>query len=268
MTEHQRFFTRTGLYLWLAAVFGAICVLPYALALAPESIENAAQQLGVPTSVVFAISIIQSTLLLGLMTFVGLWAAGKLGLGAPLVEALSHKRDLPYGIRQRGIRATALGVAAALLIAGLDLWVFSTALESLETEGQVNIAVWKGFAASFYGGIAEEIQLRLFLLSFVALGIRYVVRLISGPRHGIGLTTSVFWAANIIAALIFGLGHLPATAELMPLTPLVIARAIVLNGVVGLVAGYLYWRRGIEMAMLCHFSADIVLYVLLPLLTS
>ena len=71
MTEHQRFFTRTGLYLWLAAVFGAICVLPYAVALAPGSIENAAQQLGVPTSIVFAISIIQSALLLGLMTYAG-----------------------------------------------------------------------------------------------------------------------------------------------------------------------------------------------------
>ena len=267
MTEPQRFFSRTGLFLWLAAIFGVICVFPYALALAPESIESAAQQLGVPTSAAFAISIIQSALILGLMTYTGLWAAGKLGLGAPLVEALVYKRALPYKFRLRGVQAIALGVAAALLIAGLDLLVFSTVLESLEIETQVNIAVWKGFAASFYGGITEEIQLRLFLLSFVALGLRYIVGLVSGARDAVGLSAGVFWTANVIAAVAFGLGHLPATAELMPLTPLVLARAIVLNGVVGLVAGYLYWRRGIEMAMLCHFSADIVLHVLIPLLS-
>jgi len=66
--------------------------------------------------------------------------------------------------------------------------------------------------------------------------------------------------------VLFGLGHLPATAELVPLSSLVVTRAVVLNGVLGVVAGYLYWRQGIEMAMLCHFSADIVLHVLLPLL--
>lgn len=266
MVYRQKFFTRTGFYLWLAAVFGAICILPYALALAPGSIAKAAEQLGVTATVAFTISIVQSALVLGFMTFAGLWAARRLGLGAPLVEALSNKQDLPYSIRQVGIRAIALGVASALLIAGLDVLVFSAVLESMANEAQLNIPAWKGFLASFYGGIAEEVQLRLFLLSFLALGIRYIVGLTTGSRGTSGLTVGVFWAANIIAAVAFGLAHLPATAELVALTPLVITRAIVLNGVVGLVAGYLYWRRGIEMAMLCHFSADIVLHVLLPLL--
>jgi len=51
------------------------------------------------------------------------------------------------------------------------------------------------------------------------------------------------------------------------LTPLVVLRAVVLNGVVGVACGWLYWRKGLEMAMAAHFSADIVLHVLLPLLT-
>jgi membrane protease YdiL (CAAX protease family) len=78
----------------------------------------------------------------------------------------------------------------------------------------------------------------------------------------------VFWVANIVAAILFGLGHLPVTAHLVPLTSVVVARAVVLNGIVGLVAGTLFWRRGIEMAILCHFSADVVLHVGAPLLQS
>jgi membrane protease YdiL (CAAX protease family) len=267
MADQQPFFTRTGLYLWLAGVFGAICVLPYAVELAPAAFDAAAQQLGIPTSAVIGISIAQSALLLAFATFTGLWAARKLGLGAPLVDALIRKEALPHSSGRIAVRAIVLGVAAALLILILDWLVFSAVAESLEDEAQLHVAPWKGLLASFYGGIAEELLLRLFMLSVVALGIRYVFGLVSKSQNSSGLSWTVFWIANISAAVLFGLGHLPATAELLPLTPLVVARAIILNGAIGLVAGFLYWRRGIEMAMICHFFADLVLHVVFPLLS-
>ena len=71
----------------------------------------------------------------------------------------------------------------------------------------------------------------------------------------------ILWLANVIVAILFGLGHLPATMLLFPLTPLVIARAIILNGLAGLAFGYLYWTRGLESAMLAHFSGDMILIV-------
>jgi len=69
----------------------------------------------------------------------------------------------------------------------------------------------------------------------------------------------------MLAAILFGLGHLPATSMLLPLTPLVITRAIILNGLLDVAFGYLYMTRGLESAMISHFSADIVLHVLLAL---
>jgi len=65
--------------------------------------------------------------------------------------------------------------------------------------------------------------------------------------------------------VLFGLGHLPATANILPLTPLVITRAVVLNGVGGVIFGWLYWKRGLESAMVAHFSADLILHVLFAL---
>jgi membrane protease YdiL (CAAX protease family) len=41
-----------------------------------------------------------------------------------------------------------------------------------------------------------------------------------------------------------------------------VARAVVLNGLAGIAFGYLYWTRGLESAMLSHFSADIILHVI------
>ena len=70
---------------------------------------------------------------------------------------------------------------------------------------------------------------------------------------------------TLLAAVLFGLGHLPTVALLVPLTPLVIARTILLNGLIGIACGWLYWKRGLESAMISHFSADLVLHVLLAL---
>ena len=72
----------------------------------------------------------------------------------------------------------------------------------------------------------------------------------------------VLWTANIISAVLFGLGHLPATAAVFPITALIVIRAFALNGLGGLAFGYLYWSRGLESAMLANFTGDLVLHVI------
>jgi membrane protease YdiL (CAAX protease family) len=262
----QRFFSRTGFVLWIGASIGAICVLPYVHALAPQALDDAVQQTGLPVVLIVLLSITQSVIFLGLMCFSGLWAAQKLGLGAPLLDALVKGDPIPTDNRSWASVSIALGVAGVLLLIALDKWLFVP----LDPEGigsilQVHPPAWMGFLASFYGGIAEEVQLRLFLFSFIALAVNYVSRRVGLSRNS-GVSVRLFWTVNLVVAVIFGLGHLPATAEILPLTPLIVVRAIVLNGIIGLITGYLFWRRGIEMAILAHFSADIVLHVLLPLL--
>ena len=160
-----------------------------------------------------------------------------------------------------------IGVVGSLIIIALDLWVFMPALKmQLGEQAQVlnteaaQPAAWKGLLASFYGGINEEILLRLFMMSVLAWLGKFINHTADGRP-----TVAVLWIANVLAAVLFGLGHLPATVLLFPLTPLVITRAIVLNGLLGVAFGYLYMTRGLESAMISHFSADIVLHVLLAL---
>jgi membrane protease YdiL (CAAX protease family) len=102
--------------------------------------------------------------------------------------------------------------------------------------------------------------MRLFLLSlFAFLGSRIRHTTEGRPTQG------VFWAANVLAALLFGLGHLPAIVMIVPLSPLVVTRLVLLNGLAGVAFGYLYVTRGLEAAILAHFVMDIVLHVLAPL---
>jgi len=70
--------------------------------------------------------------------------------------------------------------------------------------------------------------------------------------------------ASLAVAVLFGLGHLPAAQALGPLTTMVVLRSLLLNGAASLAFGYLFWRRGVEAAMVAHASAHIGLQVVGP----
>jgi membrane protease YdiL (CAAX protease family) len=128
---------------------------------------------------------------------------------------------------------------------------------------EVSVSAWKAFLASFYGGIAEEILLRLFLVSLFVWITFKIKRTKDGKPTNFGI-----WLSIIVAAIIFGLGHLPATAQITSVTGLVIIRAVVLNGIGGIIFGWLYWKKGLESAIIAHFSADMVLHIITPLVAS
>ena len=252
---------RVFFILWIAAILSSIAVLPYALELQGSTLE--ALDLPIPLPALIAIQIGQSAVLFAIIIFAGMFFASRVGLGSPILDSMTRDESVYDKVRAILPISIGLGVLAGLLIIGVD-FLFQPALlnepgDSASALDSQNIhpAAWKGFLASFYGGIAEEILLRLLVMSFFV----WLGRLISKTPEG-KPTNTVFWIANILAAVLFGLAHLPATATFLPLTPLVITRAILLNGIGGVIFGWLYWRRGLEAAMLAHFSADIVLHVL------
>ncbi|MBR6570794.1 MAG: CPBP family intramembrane metalloprotease [Clostridia bacterium] len=109
-------------------------------------------------------------------------------------------------------------------------------------------------ASVVYGGVMEEIMMRLFLMSLLAwLGWKILYRKQEKPP------VWVFAAANVISAVLFAAGHLPATVMLFgQLTPLLVVRCFLFNGGFGLFFGWLYRRYGIQYAMLGHMLAHIV----------
>jgi membrane protease YdiL (CAAX protease family) len=77
----------------------------------------------------------------------------------------------------------------------------------------------------------------------------------------------MFMLAIVLSALLFGFGHLPyAFAIGVSHTPMLISEIVFLNALVGLVTGTLFWKYGLEHAMLAHFGADLVLHVAAPLM--
>jgi len=241
----------------LLAGLSAVAVLPYLLQLTP----GLAAKITIPMPVFAAIQGVQAFALLGLLAFLGLRMGHRVGLGSPVMQGLLARRAPAWRQLEPG-RAVLLGALAAVAVIGLSLVLdplLPEPLHPLADPGASRSAL-NGLLASFYGGIAEELQLRLFLMTLVVW-----LATAFGRRQA---SPAVFWIAIVVAAVLFGIGHLPAAGKIWGLGEIVVVRTIVLNAIAGIVFGWLHWKRGLEMAMLGHFSADIVLHVLAPLAGS
>lgn len=252
---------RTAVVLWGLGMVGMVLVLPYVATLEAKALAATAAQKGIAVWILLALSLAQTAVLLIVAAFAGLWAARALGLGAPLLTSLLYGTPKPARMISSFLVSAVVGALGGGLLIALDRWVFAPFVTLPVNHVIPHPSALQGFLASFYGAFDEETLLRLGALSLIALLFRTVARLFGADRR-VALSSGVFWAANLSAALLFAAGHLPAAAAIMPMTLVNIARIIVLNGTVGIVFGVLYRRYGIEWAMTGHFFADIALHVL------
>jgi membrane protease YdiL (CAAX protease family) len=242
------FFILTGMCL-----FGAIAVLPYTLSLQANSVTYDTKTL----ILIGAASAIQNAIFCAVAIAIGLRISKSVGLRIPFFEGILNKEHLWKKFGPIIIQSVSLGILASIIIIALDLLFNKGIINEGASRGNSGILSFYGFLASFYGGINEEILLRLFLMSIVVWLFSKINAIKDKPI--------TFWISIIITAIIFGIGHLPTARLLGPLTPLITTRIIVLNGIGGIVFGYLYWKKGIESAMIAHFSGDIILHAILPL---
>jgi len=182
-----------------------------------------------------------------------LWPPEPLGLGTPLNLASSSAATRSL-FRRSWWLILVLGLAIPLLMLTIDQLFFQgVSLERVRDLGSQPLLF--RLLVVVYSGVTEEILYRLILatsvgwLSFVSLS-----RITKDPK------TQSQWLGVLVSALLFGLAHVGN----LPDVPNPVLRALALNGIAGLVLGWLYWWRGLEMAMLTHMVAIVVLYVAVP----
>lgn len=234
-------------------VVGVFAVFPYVLTVQKEILEK----MHIPLPVFFLVQLVQSTVLFGIAIFLGLLLAPKVGFSYPILEALVSGRKVSKLFQSLLPLALLSGALSAVLIIVLDYFFMSSGI----TLGQVSakIPLWERLLVPLYGGVNEEILLRLFLMTLFVWLTAKVKHTTKGAPTNAGI-----WISLVVSTVLFGLGHLPITASVTALTPFVIFRAILLNGIGGMVFGWLYWKKGLEAGMIAHFTADVVIHVIFP----
>ncbi|TKX75163.1 CPBP family intramembrane metalloprotease [Halorubrum sp. GN11_10-6_MGM] len=251
------FRTRFGTAL-LVGLPGIVALVAYVY----RSTPSGAVPAGLSRPSLALLSGLNPLLLLVVACLVGAYAAPRAGLRSHLLD-----RAGGAGVRER-LRpevgfAVGVGVGGSLLVLALDVALAPFVARDLPQSaiGAARPTVVDVLAHApvrfLYGGVTEELLLRFGLMSALTLAGWVLV-----GRRGDAPGPRVIWAAIAISAVLFGVGHLPALAGAVGLTPALVARTVLLNAVAGVAFGWLYWRRSLEAAMVAHAAFHVPLVAL------
>jgi membrane protease YdiL (CAAX protease family) len=234
-----------GVFSLVPMVLGQLDVLP------PELAE-------MPTELLVVISMLNPLILLLITIVIGNLLAHRVGLRSLVAEKVSHGTPIWPQLRPHLPLAFGLGILFGFVIFGIDQLMDPFA----DTDLAVETATISGLLSQLlmgilYGGITEELLLRWGVMSLLVwIGWRVFQRG-TGQVHPV-----LVWVAIILAAVLFGVAHLPAMAGLVELTPLIIFRTILLNALGGLLFGWLYWRHNLETAMVAHAATHVGFFMI------
>ncbi|MFN7857585.1 MAG: CPBP family intramembrane glutamic endopeptidase [Acidovorax sp.] len=236
---------RLGLALWLLGMPGVVAVV---WSLLPPLAASQAL-LPVPLWVVLLLSGLQTAVMLALAVAVGVALGPRVGLAAPVLSALLAGERPPGPARRwllAGLWGGAAGAAWMLMLSKL----VPEALRGANAASDAGAVLVK----LLYGGITEELFVRWGLMTLLLwLAWRVVQRGTGVPR-----TLPVMLAVGA-SAVIFAVGHLPAAQAMAgELTLPVVAFVLVGHTALGLLAGWLFARRGLEAAITAHVLAHAV----------
>lgn len=200
-------------------------------------------------------SVAQPAVLTTLAVIVGIWLAPKVGLRSPAAEAFADHGDVIRALRPQLLPGIVAGILNGVAIAGSWLLARPYVSEDFAARSEAFNKLMPAAVRFLYGGLTEEIILRWGIMTFLVWLLWRLFRRRSDVPEG-----WIVLASIVVSALLFGIGHLPIASMLaggltFPLALYVIAA----NSLFGLVAGFLYWKRGLESAVVAHIFAHVVL---------
>ena len=174
-------------------------------------------------------------------------------VGILLAKKIGLWKDETNFERKPLLAAVIIAIIGGLGIILPDLLFFGNYIPAVRDSYLIKPNIATILGSVIYGGVIEEVMLRLFLMSLIAFLLHKL--------FGRGRETPATWVlvtANIVAALLFAAGHLPTTALLMGITPMILIRCFLLNGTFGLLFGWLYRKYGLRYAMAAHAGCHII----------
>lgn len=174
-------------------------------------------------------------------------------LGIVLGKKTGLWKDERSITKQPLVTSIVVAVIGGLALILLDILYFGRFSQAIMNSYANKPTVAFMLASVLYGGVIEEVMLRLFNMSLVAFALHKLFW-----RKQEQTPVAALIAANILSSLLFAASHLPATQMLMELSPMIIFRCFLLNGGVGLLFGWLYRKHGLRYAMIAHAGCHIV----------
>ncbi len=239
----------TGLILFLLGLTGVLSLLTMEIPLSDDTLALLTEQL-TPEQIRW-IMLLNPSILLLVATTIGTLLFRKSGLQVPVIGSLI-KGERPLGLRDVVRYGLVLGLATGAL-----LMLMSKAFDRFIPQDFIALSesLQPSLAARLlYGGITEELLVRFGLMGFVV----WLLKQFARPN-----AQWVYFAGIVAAALVFALAHLPVAFEAVAEpSAILIVYILIGNSIGGIVYGWLYWKKGLESAMLAHMATHLAMVLI------
>ena len=246
---------KTAAVIVVLFIIGTLLNIPFSRELKRLKIESGDTSVKLSDSIFW--EIIQTSLygfILGsILVFIGLWLSKKAQLGAPVIESIfsKEKREkLTFSLKNVSSSIALSAILAIVILFFHELVRYFYPVTSIiERPSKIYYA-----AVSFSAGITEEIIFRFGLMSLI-------ITIILFFKQNKEITNTIVWVSIIITAIGFGLMHLPLSKNFSILTIVTVSATMIGNLITGSFFGWLYWKRGLLVAIIGHIAWDLVFHV-------
>lgn len=238
-----------GMTLFVMGIIGVLSILTMEISLPPEVLATLEDKF--TTEQIKLLILINPTIMLIVAVIIGASFYNKVNLKVPIIENLIRKsnKDINLsGILKAGIVG---GVMAGVLLSLMGMLSNSILPQEFLELGE-NFK--PGIASRFlYGGITEEILMRFGLMTFIVWIMLKIFK---------ELKPKLYWYGIIISAIIFALGHFPIAFQILDNPSNVLLLYILIaNSVGGIIFGWLYWKKGLESAIIAHMFTHLIMLI-------
>ena len=180
-------------FLPIAVVAGYFVVM-YQLALFDQAILNEIISKVGSQKIIILVAVLQTIIYACVCAFFGYILSEKIGL----MKSLRFKKASV-------VRTLIISVPVGVLFS-LDFWIFGRLIPGtgVKDAAMAGMTGYGWLASILYGGIVEELMMRLFLMSLIAWLLWKLFY-----RNNDKAPENVLIMANVVAALLFAAGHLP-----------------------------------------------------------
>jgi hypothetical protein len=249
---------RSFVIIWSAGFIGILSFLLVDISaiVSMLPIADGAHPVELPPPILLkTLTVLQPTVLMTLAVFIGVLLAHRVGLHAPMAEAAASGEPFISKLKPQLLPGALAGIFGGFTI--VLAWVVAKPFltEDFVSRAEAFNKLMPATTRFLYGGLTEEVLLRWGLMTLLVwLTWRLLQKGKGHPKN------KIFIFGIFISAVIFGIGHLPIASALsgglnLPLVAYVISA----NSVFGIFAGFLYWKRGLESAMIAHMFTHVVL---------
>lgn len=238
-----------GIILGLIGLVGVLSILTMEIPLPEEALAVLSAQFS-PQQIKL-ITLINPTIMLFGAVFIGIAFYKKVDFKLPFFERIVGLNKEALDFKSLLVSGSLFGILSGVLIV-LSSNVSSSFLpqEFLELSQDIKPSILSRF---LYGGFTEEILTRFGLMTFV---VWFLYEITKKKENW------MYWIGILVAAVLFAAGHLPLVFQSLSDPSIgVISYVLIGNSIGGVIFGWLYWKKGLESAILAHIVTHVVMLV-------